>query len=249
MRQALAVTFSNRPFIRLAGSVFFFQMAYLFAMEFHTYVVIYAMFGGDKARFGELFLEGMAAALVAAVVVNFWARGLARRRGKKAAFTLFAFTGLLLPIASLVAFDASAPRLYLLFTIAMGICATGFEILSFSMVADICDLDEVETGRRREGAFMGAYNGIFKAGLMLSPVLSNLLLHYYCRLDQQLIQAGLPQAADTLGRLRIALFGVTTCIFLAAGASALLVPIRRRDVEAAQAELERRSSSKISKGG
>jgi hypothetical protein len=55
MREALRVTISNRPFLILCGVIFFFQMAYLFVLEFHSFVLIYGVFGGDKARFGNYF--------------------------------------------------------------------------------------------------------------------------------------------------------------------------------------------------
>jgi GPH family glycoside/pentoside/hexuronide:cation symporter len=249
MLRALAITFSNRHFLYVAGAVFFFQMAYLFTLEFQAYVMIYAMFGGDKARFGDLFLIGTVASLVVAAMVNLWARRLARRTDKKPALVLFTFAGLLIPAAALFAFDADRPLLYLVFAAVSGVGITGFEILSFSVVADICDLDELRSGQRREGAFMGGYNGVYKAGLMLAPVISNLLLHYYCRLDQGLIQAGLAQTPETSFRLRVGLVAVTAVGYGVAGLFAALLPLTRRDVEEAQRELVRRRGEQADAAG
>ena len=45
-----------------------------------------------------------------------------------------------------------------------------------SMVADVCDLDELQTGTRREGMFSGIYWWIQKLGMAGASVLSGILL-------------------------------------------------------------------------
>ena len=46
-----------------------------------------------------------------------------------------------------------------------------------SMVADVCDLDELQTGTRREGMFSGIYWWIQKLGQAGASVLSGILLN------------------------------------------------------------------------
>ena len=50
------------------------------------------------------------------------------------------------------------------------------EIVPLSIVADLCDVDELNSGRRREGAYVGVYNAAFKIGYMLAPSMAMLLL-------------------------------------------------------------------------
>jgi GPH family glycoside/pentoside/hexuronide:cation symporter len=45
-----------------------------------------------------------------------------------------------------------------------------------SMVADVCDFDELQTGTRREGMFSGIYWWIQKLGMAGASVLSGVLL-------------------------------------------------------------------------
>ena len=45
-------------------------------------------------------------------------------------------------------------------------------IIASSMIADICDMDELTTGQRREGMF-GASDWACKAGISLTMVLSD----------------------------------------------------------------------------
>jgi GPH family glycoside/pentoside/hexuronide:cation symporter len=48
--------------------------------------------------------------------------------------------------------------------------------LSASMVADVCDEDEVQTGERREGMFGAAYWWLFKLGLTGAQWISGFVL-------------------------------------------------------------------------
>ena len=47
-----------------------------------------------------------------------------------------------------------------------------------SMVADVCDLDELQTGTRREGMFSGIYWWIQKLGMAGASVLGGYLLNW-----------------------------------------------------------------------
>jgi GPH family glycoside/pentoside/hexuronide:cation symporter len=239
MREALRITFSNRPFLILCGCIFFFQMAYLFVLEFHSFVLIYGVFDGDKASFGRYFFLATIIMVTIAAVANFTARGFARRVGKKIALVIFACSGLLTPLAATFAFDPARPQLYFVFAITIAIGITGMDIIPFSIIADVCDLDELASHRRREGAFMGVYNGIYKAGITVSPIVSNLCLEF-CGFDHTLVQQGLPQGDDTIHAIRIALVVVSAALFAGAAACSLALPIRQRDVEAAQEELAKR---------
>jgi GPH family glycoside/pentoside/hexuronide:cation symporter len=236
MGKALRITLSNRPFIVLSGCMFFYQMANYFVLEFHSYVLIYAVFGGDKSRFANYFFLATIVIVGCAAGANLAARRLARRIGKKTALVGFASAGLLIPLTAIVAFNPSQTYLYFVFAMTLAIGSTGLDIISFSVIADICDLDELESRRRREGVFMGVYNGLIKAGLTLSPMLTAGCLEV-CGFDQMLIQQGLPQSVGTLHALRVALVAVPSALFAFAILCAVAVPLRRSDVETAQAEL------------
>ena len=112
---------------------------------------------------------------------------------------------------------------------------TGIDILALSNIADICDVDEVRTGQRREGVLAGIYNGVYKAGQVLSPMVSMLMLGwsgFNADLEQQ--------TPETLRNFRVMLFTVVLVMTLAALIFAMLIPLRRKDVDDAQAELARR---------
>ena len=71
--------------------------------------------------------------------------------------------------------------------------------LLLSMIADVCDEDELATGERREGTFSAVYWLSVKIGLSLSSFIGGILL-VKTGFKQSL---GIAQAADTLLKMRI----------------------------------------------
>ena len=59
----------------------------------------------------------------------------------------------------------------------IGIGFAALWILMSSMMADVCDEDELNTGERREGAYSAIYWWIVKLGLSASLVVSGFLLN------------------------------------------------------------------------
>jgi GPH family glycoside/pentoside/hexuronide:cation symporter len=238
--EALKITFSNGPFVILALNSFCLAMGQLFCIQFANYLVIYAIYGGDKNAFSKLFTLATIVQVIFAACLNTLIRKITPRVGKQKMLICFAAASLLVPFASLVAFNPAYPYLYFVFACSVTIAVTGMDILPFAIMADVCDLDELKSQRRREGAFAGVYNAVFQAGLLLSPMVTMLALEF------SHFNASLPQQTDeTIGRFRIVLFAVTGIAFLMALVFAIAFPIRRKDVEAAQAELARRKLSEM----
>ena len=73
-----------------------------------------------------------------------------------------------------------------------------------SMIADVCDLDELETGTRREGMFSGIYWWIQKLGMSGALLLSGVLLNA----TGFKIELGLNQSAQTLLWMRVCDVGI-----------------------------------------
>jgi len=79
----------------------------------------------------------------------------------------------------------------------------GLFTIMMSMTADICDLDELHTGARREGLFGAIYWWMVKFGLAFAGLLSGLILTFI-GFDQNTAI----QSEGTLAQLRIAFIGV-----------------------------------------
>ena len=51
-------------------------------------------------------------------------------------------------------------------------------VIGASMLADICDLDEMKTGLRREGMFGASFSWATKAGIAFTMILSGYMLQW-----------------------------------------------------------------------
>ena len=123
---------------------------------------------------------------------------------------------------------------FLFHALALPIGNTIIEVLPLSIVADICDLDEIKSGRRREGAFVGVYNAAFKSGYMFAPALAMILLHF-TGFDGTLFS----QTQETKDLMEIFLVAGCTVTFLAAFLCSLGIKLSRSDIENTQAQLQR----------
>lgn len=105
-----------------------------------------------------------------------------------------------------------------------------------SMVADVCDLDELETGERREGMFSAVYWWMVKLGLALASFVGGLMLAG-TGFKQDL---GINQAADTLLWMRV--FDVWIPIVTSIAALFIIATIRHteKDANRVRAQLEER---------
>ncbi|MBN2119885.1 MAG: MFS transporter [Candidatus Omnitrophica bacterium] len=124
-----------------------------------------------------------------------------------------------------------------------------------SMVADVCDIDELKTGERREGIFSAVYWWTVKLGLALASLIGGALL-VWTGFKQEL---GIAQAADTLLWMRIldvcipivtsivAIFIIRTIGLTAAKAYDIRMQVERRREERRKEErrtIERRGEER-----
>jgi len=101
--------------------------------------------------------------LMASVSIVFWTR-LSRRIGKKEAWSY----ALIFSSAVFAASTYYHEGTWLIWIILAGLAGFGYGCtlaLSYSMLADVIDMDELETGRRREGAYFGIWFFIEKGAV------------------------------------------------------------------------------------
>jgi GPH family glycoside/pentoside/hexuronide:cation symporter len=105
-----------------------------------------------------------------------------------------------------------------------------------SMLADICDVDELETGERREGMFTAVYWWMVKMGLALSGLLGGVMLAW-TGFDQG---KGIAQDLSTLFWMRI--FDVTIPIIASVIAIIFIVTMKftENDAHEVRRKLEER---------
>ena len=154
--KALAMTIRNRPFLLLQTAIMIMTLGLGVTSFLGTYVQISLVCQGDKDFSSQISGLGGTFTIItafAAMPLGMW---LSRRFGKKAAalvgIGIVWFGVLLLPIVLVPAHPWWVIINWVIASLGMG-CAT---LMFGSMTADICDEDELVTGRRREGMYTAA---------------------------------------------------------------------------------------------
>ena len=144
---------------------------------FSSYITIFYVSGGDTdmgAKYMGIFGTINTAATLVAIVVVTW---LSSRLGKRLTFILATFVTLLGSLLKWFCYDPMVPWKVLLPAPLMAVGMGALFTLMGSMVADVCDMDELETGERREGMFGSIYWWMVKLGMALAFGLSGYLLN------------------------------------------------------------------------
>ena len=170
-------TLRFRPFLKLCAATFLVFNGFILVSSFQAYVIIYYVFSGDQslgARYAGW--SGTLAAASTFVVISLvtW---LGTRIGKRQTFYLCIGISILGYGLKWICYDPAHPLLLLLPTpfIAFGLGCL-FTVMP-SMIADVCDLDELETHERREGMFGSIFWWVVKLGMALALAGGGVLLN------------------------------------------------------------------------
>ena len=185
---ALKHTMTNGPFVIVIGIIMLVIVACFLVGPLEIYVLTYYTGRGDElfgaSLYGDTnFMYGIIG-IVMTILISF----VATRIGKKA--TLLIGEGLALVSFLLTLYFYSPDLPYaswkvpgsnfslvlhplMVVKLILNPGLTSVWILGFAMIADVCDVDELKNGLRREGMFGAMYNTVvIKIGISLVTVLS-----------------------------------------------------------------------------
>jgi len=214
----MLITLKNKPFVKLCLATLLIFGGFMCASAFTIYVVFFYVFKNapvlDQAYAKGGFLLGVygtfsAICTLGVISLTVW---LSRRLGKRNTFFVTIPISILGYALKWIGYNPDNP--YLLFIAAPFITfglGSLFTLMS-SMVADVCDLDELQTATRREGMFSAVYWWMVKLGVALASFISGLLLNA-TGFRQEL---GLAQAPGALLWMRIYDIGIPIVTSLAA---------------------------------
>ncbi len=145
--------------------------------SFSSYVIIYYVYSGDKDLGGKLMgWNGTVSALATFCVIPLVSR-VATTAGKRRAFFLAIGLSIVGYALKFFCYSRENPLLLLAATPLIAFGLGGLFTLMGSMIADVCDMDELETGQRREGMFGSIFWFAVKLGMALALGLSGFLLN------------------------------------------------------------------------
>lgn len=174
--KGIVVTFKCKPFVKICGATFLVFNGFQLGMSFSIYVIIYYLFSGDDGVAGKLmgwFGSLTSAATLLVIPLTGW---IATKIGKRRTFILTISLSIVGYALKWVGYNPEHPY-WLLFAAPLVAFGTGslFTLMG-SMIADVCDYDELQTGKRREGTFGAIYWWMVKVGMALAGLLTGLML-------------------------------------------------------------------------
>lgn len=206
--------FKIEDFRRLCFSTFFTFNAFNTVAQFTFFIIVYYLFNGDKGAGGIwAAVFGSGGALVTTFLVIPIVTWLSKKVGKKKAFLLSQSISIFGYIILYFLFVPGKPYLFLIALPFFSFGIGGLFTTMMSMTADVCDVDELNYGQRREGIFGAIYWWVVKLGFAFAGLLSYMILDWI-KFDGNLPQ----QSVDTIFWLRfffsaIPIFGTLIAIF------------------------------------
>lgn len=175
--KGLVITVKRVEFLKLCAGTFFLFNGIMLVGAFSSYITIFYVCGGDTdmgAKYMGLFGTINTISTLAAIAGVTW---ISARIGKRRTFIIATSITLAGSLLKWFCYDPMAPWKVLLPAPMMAVGMGALFTLMGSMIADVCDLDELETGERREGMFGSIYWWMVKLGMALAFGLSGYLLN------------------------------------------------------------------------
>lgn len=171
--------FGSAPFRKLCFATFLIFNAFNTVAAFSFFIVVYHLFGGNAPAAGIWpTLFGSVGALITTFAVIPTVAWMSRRMGKKNAFMVSQGISIIGYVLLWFLMVPGKPYMFMFALPFFSFGIGGLFTLMMSMTADVCDLDELATGKRREGIFGAIYWWMVKFGFAIAGLLSGAIMSW-----------------------------------------------------------------------
>jgi GPH family glycoside/pentoside/hexuronide:cation symporter len=175
--KSFAEAFKIKEFRKLCGATFLIFNAFNTVAALTFFVIVYKLFNGDAGASGIwVSMFGCLGAIGTTFIVIPAVAWMSKKLGKKKAFMLSQSISLVGYSMLYFLFIPGKPWLYVIalpfFSFGIGSLFT----IMMSMTADVIDIDEMNTGKRREGIFGAIYWWMVKVGYGIAGALSGVII-------------------------------------------------------------------------
>ncbi|HSV76237.1 MAG TPA: MFS transporter [Bacteroidales bacterium] len=169
-------TLKNRNFILLTLTIFTLAMGFNFVSLLGSYIPIFYVFGGDKVA--GAFLLGINGTIwaITGLLAVFPLNIISPRLGKRKTLMLSIALMVLAQLSKIVCYNPQYPYLIVIPTVLLSAGMLFFFTLGPSMIGDICDEEDLNTGVRNEGSFYSVFWWFIKMGTALASFVAGALI-------------------------------------------------------------------------
>lgn len=167
---------TNKNFVWLTLTVFTLAMGFNFVSLLGSYIPIFYVFGGDKAAGAQLLAINGTVWAVVGVLAVFPLNLISPKLGKKKTLLIAITLMLIAQLSKIVCYNPNHPYLVIIPTVLLSAGMLFFFTLGSSMVGDICDEDELKTGKRSEGSYYSVFWWFIKMGTALASFVTGALI-------------------------------------------------------------------------
>ncbi len=174
--QDMKLVVRNKNFVLLTLSIFTLAMGFNFVQLLGSYIPIFYVFSGDKLAGATLLGINGTIWAVTGVLAVFPLNWISPRLGKRKTLMIAMGLMILAQLSKIVCYNPAYPYLIIIPTILLSAGMLFFFTLGSSMVGDICDEDELHSGKRTEGSYYAVYWWFIKMGTALASFVSGALI-------------------------------------------------------------------------
>tara|TARA_B100001093_G_scaffold123780_1_gene116349 strand:+ start:3468 stop:4859 length:1392 start_codon:yes stop_codon:yes gene_type:complete len=169
--------FRIKQFRQIAGATFLIFNSFNVIAAYTFLIIVHYLFNSDPASAGVWpALHGSVGALVTTFLVIPVVAQMSKRMGKKKAFIVSQLISIIGYILFWFLFVPGKPHLFLYALPFHSFGIGSLFTIMMSMTADVCDLDELQTGKRREGVLGAVYWWMVKLGYGIAALLGGFIL-------------------------------------------------------------------------
>lgn len=174
--KAMGQALCCRPFRLLALTALVMGTGVMMVNSLGPYVNIYYVFGGDLKRAAVMQGFGGMGFFISMFISTPAIVWLSSRISKKKALVCVMSLVVIGAASKWWTYTPDIPWLWIVSGMVMAPGFSGVNVLIQSMIADVCDLDELQTGKRKEGIYASVYSWVVKTGMSTSYFIANVIL-------------------------------------------------------------------------
>jgi GPH family glycoside/pentoside/hexuronide:cation symporter len=170
-------TLKFKPFLKLCAATFLVFNGFMLISSFQFYVIIYYVFAGDQALGAEYAGYAGTLGAISTFCVIFFVTWLGTRIGKRRTFFIAISVSMAGYGLKWICYNPDLPWMLLLPAPLLAFGLGGLFTLMPSMIADVVDMDELNTHERREGMYGSIFWWVVKLGMAAALAAGGFLLN------------------------------------------------------------------------